>query len=86
MRKLARVSENEVIAGVVYDPSRNEMFAAAKGSGAMLNGRAVHVSKTTRLAEGLIATGFPSHKRHKNPNIHFYHQLTLRSHGVRRAG
>ena len=33
-----------------------------------------------------MATGFPSHKRHKNPNIHFYHQLTLRSHGVRRAG
>ena len=34
----------------------------------------------------LIATGFPSQKRHKNPNIYFYHQLTLRTHGVRRAG
>jgi len=33
-----------------------------------------------------VATGFPSHKRHKNPNIHFYHQITLRTHGVRRAG
>jgi myo-inositol-1(or 4)-monophosphatase len=33
-----------------------------------------------------VGTGFPSHKRHKNPNIYFYHQLTLRSHGVRRAG
>jgi myo-inositol-1(or 4)-monophosphatase len=33
-----------------------------------------------------LATGFPSHKRHKNPNIHFYHQITLHSHGVRRAG
>jgi myo-inositol-1(or 4)-monophosphatase len=33
-----------------------------------------------------LATGFPSHKRHKNPNIQFYHQITLRSHGVRRAG
>ena len=29
---------------------------------------------------------FPSQKRHKNPNIYFYHHLTLRSHGVRRAG
>jgi len=83
---LALEYKNDRIAGVVYDPSRDEMFAAAKGSGAMLNGRAIHVSKTARLAEGLIATGFPSHKRHKNPNIHFYHQLTLRSHGVRRAG
>ncbi len=33
-----------------------------------------------------MATGFPSHKRHKNPNIHFYHQITLKTHGVRRAG
>jgi myo-inositol-1(or 4)-monophosphatase len=33
-----------------------------------------------------VATGFPSHKRHKNPNIHFYHEITLRTHGVRRAG
>ena len=33
-----------------------------------------------------MATGFPSHKRHKNPNIFFYHQITLRTHGVRRAG
>ncbi len=32
------------------------------------------------------ATGFPSHKRHKNPNIYFYHQITLHTHGVRRAG
>ncbi len=44
------------------------------------------MSKTTRLAESILGTGFPSHKRHKNPNIHFYQQITLRSHGVRRAG
>lgn len=76
----------ERIAGVVYDPNRDEMFVAAKGSGTSLNGRPARVSKTPRLQESLIATGFPSHKRHKNPNINFYHQLTLRSHGVRRAG
>ena len=46
----------------------------------------MHVSKTATLAECLVATGFPSHKRHKNPNIFFYHQITLRTHGVRRAG
>jgi len=76
----------ERIAGVVYDPSRNEMFAAEKGGGSRLNGASIHVSKTARLAESLVATGFPSHKRHQNPNIHFYHQITLRSHGVRRVG
>ena len=78
--------KSERIAGVIYDPTRDEMFAAAMGAGAQLNGRAIHVSRTARLAESLVATGFPSHKRHKNPNIHFYHQITLRTHGVRRAG
>ena len=75
-----------VVAGVLYDPTRGELFSAEKGKGATLNGRPIHVSKTKTLSEALLATGFPSHKRHKNPNIHFYHQLTLRSHGLRRAG
>jgi len=78
--------KGQLIAGVVYDPTRGEMFAAEKGSGAYLNQRRIHVSKTAKLAESLLATGFPSYKRHKSPNIHFYHQITLRSHGVRRAG
>jgi myo-inositol-1(or 4)-monophosphatase len=73
-------------AGAIYDPTRDEMFAAAAGKGATLNDKVIHVSTTSRLADCLVATGFPSHKRHKNPNIHFYHQLSLRTHGVRRAG
>lgn len=73
-------------AGVIYDPTRDEMFAAELDQGARLNGRPIHVSTTSRLADCLVGTGFPSHKRHKNPNIYFYHQLTLRTHGVRRAG
>jgi myo-inositol-1(or 4)-monophosphatase len=78
--------DGELQVGVLYDPTRDEMFAAERGSGATLNGKPIHVSKTSRLAESILGTGFPSHKRHKNPNVHFYHQLTLRSHGVRRAG
>jgi myo-inositol-1(or 4)-monophosphatase len=74
------------IAGVIYDPTRDELFAAEQGSGSYLNDQPIRVSKTARLAESLLATGFPSHKRHKNPNIFFYHQITLRTHGVRRAG
>ncbi len=76
----------EMIAGVLYDPTRDELFAAERGKGAFLNGAPIHVSQTKLLCESLLATGFPSHKRHKNPNIHFYHQITLHSHGVRRAG
>ena len=83
---LALEHKGQMIAGTIYDPTRDEMFAAEKGSGAYLNEERIQVSKTASLAESLVATGFPSHKRHKNPNIFFYHQITLRSHGVRRAG
>jgi myo-inositol-1(or 4)-monophosphatase len=78
--------EGQLIAGIIYDPTRDELFTAARGAGATLNGRAIHVSTVDHLGESMLATGFPSFKRHKNPNIHFYHQLTLRSHGIRRAG
>ena len=74
------------VAAVIYDPTRDELFTAEQGRGARLNGEPIHVSKTATLKESLLATGFPSHKRHKNPNIFFYHQITLHTHGVRRAG
>jgi myo-inositol-1(or 4)-monophosphatase len=73
-------------AAVLYDPTRDELFAAERGKGAFLNGQTIEVSKTAKLSQSLVSTGFPSQKRHKNPNIYFYHQLTLRTHGVRRAG
>jgi myo-inositol-1(or 4)-monophosphatase len=83
---LAPTQDGEIVAGVVYDPLRDELFAAEKGKGAYLNGVPIHVSRVAELAEALLATGFPSRKRHDNPNIHFYQEFTLRSHGVRRAG
>jgi myo-inositol-1(or 4)-monophosphatase len=76
----------DLIAGVIYDPNRNEMFSAEKGTGAWLNNRRIRVSNTSRLDESLVATGFPSYKRHQNVNVHFYYQLAMMSHGVRRAG
>ncbi len=88
---LAPNRDGEMIAGVIYDPLRDDMFSAERGGGAALNGsrlngRPIHVSRTRMLQESLIATGFPSQKRHRNPNVHFYQQFTLRSHGVRRTG
>jgi myo-inositol-1(or 4)-monophosphatase len=84
--RLAAEEDGEIVAGVTYDPLRDEMFSAAKGEGATLNGKPIHVSPTKLLQESLIATGFPSKKRHESPNVHFYQEFTLRSHGVRRAG
>lgn len=78
--------DGPIVAGVIFDPMRDELFTAERGRGAFLNSRPIHVSSVRDLAESLVATGFPSRKRHANPNIHFYHEFTLRSHGVRRCG
>ena len=83
---LAEEHDGPIVAAVIYDPLRDELFAAERGKGAELNGRPIHVSRVQHLAESLVATGFPSRKRHENPNIHFYQEFTMRSHGVRRAG
>jgi myo-inositol-1(or 4)-monophosphatase len=76
----------ELIAGVVFDPIRNEMFTAERGAGAFLNQHRIQVSKVPDIESSLVATGFPSRKRHENVNVHFYYQLAMLSHGVRRAG
>jgi len=76
----------EMIAGVVYEPGRDEMFTAELGAGAWLNNRRMHVSGASRLSDCLVATGFPSRKRHHNVNVHFFYQMGMASHGVRRAG
>ncbi len=78
--------DGTLVAAVIYDPMRDELFTAERGRGATLNGKPVRVSRIGHLAESLLATGFPSRKRHASPNIHFYQEFTLRSHGVRRAG
>lgn len=88
---LAADQDGVMVAGVIYDALRDELFLAERGKGAWLvdrsqTARRIHVSKTKHLAESLTATGFPSSKRHGSPNIHFYQEFTLRSHGVRRAG
>jgi myo-inositol-1(or 4)-monophosphatase len=79
-------ADGQIVAAVIYNPMLDEMFSSERGGGATLNGRPIHASRVPELAESLVATGFPSRKRHASPNIHFYQEFTLRSHGVRRAG
>lgn len=54
-----------VLAGGVYDPYRNELFLAAKGKGARLNGKPIHVSSERRLPRCLVITGFPYDRNDK---------------------
>ena len=83
---LALEKEGELIAGVIYEPIRQEMFAAELGGGAYVNNRRIHVSPCERLTDSLLITGFPSFKRHQSVNVHFFHQVAMTTHGVRRSG
>ena len=83
---LALEKAGEIIAGVIFDPERHEMFRCEKGAGSQLNGVPIHVSRVQSIEDSLVATGFPSRKRHQNINVHFYYQLAMITHGVRRAG
>jgi myo-inositol-1(or 4)-monophosphatase len=83
---LAVARAGELLAGVIFDPTRQEMFAAERGSGAYLNNHRFRVSRVDRLEESLFATGFPNWRRHKDINVHFFHQVAMVSHGVRRGG
>jgi myo-inositol-1(or 4)-monophosphatase len=74
------------IVAAVLNPISEELFSAQLGAGAYLNDRRIKVSEVSSLSKALLATGFPTHKRTSNPNIRYYWEFTLRSHGVRRAG
>lgn len=84
---IALEHKGEVIAGVVYDPMRDELFSARKGAGATLNGRAIKVSNTDRLIQSLLATGFPyDRKTSEKNNLDYFHDLLMASQEVRRDG
>ncbi|HRD33156.1 MAG TPA: inositol monophosphatase family protein [Rhodocyclaceae bacterium] len=72
---------------VVFDPTRNELFTASKGSGAFLNDRRIRVTRRTRLAESLIGTGFPFREfKHLDAYLAMFRELTQKTAGIRRPG
>ncbi|GAB7140134.1 inositol monophosphatase family protein [Deferribacterales bacterium RsTz2092] len=72
--------------GVVYNPILNELFCAAKGEGAYMNGERIHVSNTDKAVRSLFATGFPYDKELRRKTVHkFAHMLDI-TQGMRRAG
>lgn len=74
-------------AGAVYDPVRDELFAAAEGSGATLNGRQIRVSAIPQVEDALLVTGFPYDVReHPGRHLPLFQEFLLRAQGVRRDG
>lgn len=79
--------KGDVIVGVVYDPTREEMFTATKGGGAFLNRKKIFVSKQKKLSESLLCTGFAYDVREaKNNNIAEFSKMLKSVQAVRRDG
>jgi len=73
--------------GVIFDPTKNELFTATRGRGAFLNERRIRVSKRFQLAEALIGTGFPFRDFDGlDEYLAMFRALTARTAGLRRAG
>ncbi len=72
---------------VVYDPFKNELFSASRGSGAQLDGKRIHVSKQTRLENALLGTGFPFKEMDNlDRYMETFRALITQTAGIRRAG
>ncbi|MCI0457883.1 MAG: inositol monophosphatase [Gemmataceae bacterium] len=76
----------ELVVGVVYDPRREEMFAAARGLGAWLGSERIRVSRAERLEEALLATGFPPDLRGQERTLDWWRYFSLRARSLRRTG
>ena len=78
---------DEMIMGIVYEPNRDECFYAWKGSGAFLNGKKITVKKNDKLADSLLATGFPYYEFEKTPQyLEALKELMQTTRGLRRMG
>ncbi len=77
----------QIVAGVVLDPTRDELFRAARGHGAWLGDNRLAISQPNGLDGALVATGFPFRRLHRlEPFLSAFRAVVLRTAGVRRAG
>jgi myo-inositol-1(or 4)-monophosphatase len=76
----------ELVVGAVYEPTRDEMFHAAKGQGAFLNWRRLRTSSADRLENALLATGFPPDLRGNEKPLAWWRYFSLRARSLRRTG
>lgn len=72
--------------GVIYDPTRDEVFAAERGQGATLNDRSIHVSAVDDLNAAMLCTGFPYNVRERPNFAREFTNFTMEAQAVRRDG
>jgi myo-inositol-1(or 4)-monophosphatase len=78
--------EGSIEIGVVYDPMRDEMFAAERGQGATLNDRRIRVSEIEDLNSAMLCTGFPYNVRERPNFERHFANFTMEAQAVRRDG
>ena len=84
---IALLHKGELYLGIVYDPTRDELFTAERGRGAYCNNRRIHVSNIESLGASLVSTGFSyNYANVASNNLPEFDRIQSRSHGVRRAG
>ena len=83
---IALQEAGRTIVGVVYDPTRDELYRAELGGGAFRNDRPIRVSQTDELIRALIATGFPYNAAVRHVALAHWHALSFAAQGTRRDG
>jgi myo-inositol-1(or 4)-monophosphatase len=78
--------DDDLAVGAVYDPRHDELFTAARGQGAFLNGKRMQTSRSTRLDEALLATGFPPDLRGQERALDWWRHFSFRARSLRRTG
>lgn len=81
---IARGGVGEI--GVVYDPSRDELFVGRRGQGSRCNGHPIAVSKTAALGRAILATGFSYDRAYRHRQIAQWISLHDHCQGIRREG
>jgi myo-inositol-1(or 4)-monophosphatase len=74
------------VVGVIHDPRQNEVFTAAAGLGAFLNGKPIRVSTVPSLRDGMIATGFPANYQKQLRNLDAWRRVSVHAQSLRRTG
>jgi myo-inositol-1(or 4)-monophosphatase len=84
---MALEKDGVVVLGVIYDPIRDDLFAASRGGGAWRNGQKMQVSATNDLSRSLLVTGFPYDIRiSPENNINNFNKMALKAQAIRRNG
>ncbi len=83
---IALEHDSRIELGVIYNPTRDEMFAAERGRGATLNERRIRVSDIEELNAALLCTGFPYNVRERPNFTRDFENFTMNSQAVRRDG